>query len=305
MRRCALAALLVSLVGLAPATATANFHLVSLREVFPGDAGQADAEYVQMQAYAAGQNFLAGHTLTFRNAAGAVIGTESFDADVSDGRSQMTFVMATPAAEARFGIAADEGMASDLLDPAGGAVCWEALDCVSWGTFAGSLPSPAGSPATPAGIPAAMALRRTIAPGCATLLELLDDSDNSAVDFSAVFPAPRPNSTAPSERLCTSATVPVAGPEGPSRRGAPQTRLRRRPPARTRDRTPTFRFSSTTSSSFECRLDGRRFKPCRSPFTTRRLPLGRHTFQVRARDSSGEADPTPAFDAFRVVRRLG
>jgi hypothetical protein len=269
--------------------------------VYPGDAGQPDAEYVQFQAYAAGQHFLAGHTVTFRNAAGATIGTEPFEAGVADGRNQMAFVMATPAAEVRFGIVADEGIVSNLLDPAEGAVCWEALDCVSWGGFAGSLPSFAGTPAAQAGIPAGMALRRTIAPGCSTLLESADDRGNSALDFSAVFPSPRPNSVVPLETPCGAAS-------GPARTGgrgdaAPQTRLKRRPPARTRDRTPTFRFSSEDGASFECSLDRKPFRFCRSPFTSHRLSLGRHTFRIRARDSTGTADPTPAFDAFRIIRR--
>ncbi len=109
-------------------------------------------------------------------------------------------------------------MAPNQLDPAGGAVCWaETIDCVSWGSFSGSLTSPAGSPATPSGIPDGMALRRTISPGCATLLEPTDDRDNSAADFSPVFPSPRPNSVAPTERACGSGTQQGSG--GPSNQG--------------------------------------------------------------------------------------
>jgi hypothetical protein len=291
---------------LTPSPAAADFHLVSLREVFPGDTGSPDAEYVELQAYAAGQNFVSGHSLTFHDAGGATIGTESFDNDVADGRSQMTFVMATAAAESHFGFTADEAMKPGLIDPAGGAICWAALDCVAWGGFAGALPSTAGPPAAPAGIPDGMALRRTIAPGCATLLEPSDDRDDSALDFAAVFPAPRPNSSLPSEGPCTATGgSPTAGPDGQGKgaAGAPQTKLGRRPPGRTRDRTPTFRFaSSEAGSSFECKFDRKPFRACRSPFTTRRLSFGRHTFRVRARDASGQADPTPAFDAFRVLR---
>lgn len=302
MRR--LLAVLVLLPVLVPGSAAAEFHFVSVRELFPGDSGEPDAEYVELQAYAAGQQFVAGHSIAFRNAAGAIVGTESFAKDVADGRNQMTIVIATPTAESRFGIVADESMAPGLIAPGGGAVCWEALDCVSWGSFADSLPSPAGAPATPVGIPDGMALRRTIALGCATLLEPADDTDNSAVDFSAVFPNPRPNSVPPSERACGPASLqPGAGQRGPG--PAPQTRLKGRPADRSRDRTPTFRFvSDQPRARFECRLDRRPFRACRSPFTSRRLSLSRHAFRVRARAASGQVDRTPAFDAFRVVRRL-
>ncbi|HET7589593.1 MAG TPA: hypothetical protein VFK14_05350, partial [Solirubrobacterales bacterium] len=176
-------------------------------------------------------------------------------------------------------------------------------DCVSWGSFSGSLPSEAGSPASPSGIPDAMALRRTIAPGCASLLEPTDDRDNSAADFSPVFPEPRPNSVPPSERACGSAGGGSGGPGGQSG-GAPQTTLVRRPPRRTSDRTPTFRFtSSQPGSTFQCKLDGKPFKPCRSPFTTKRLNLGRHTFKVRARSQSGRVDPSPSSYSFKVIAK--
>lgn len=304
MRRAALTGLLavaISLPSMLMAVpAPAEFHLMSIREVFPGTSAQPGAEYVELQAYTSGQNFIAGHSVVFWNAAGFKAGTEAFGSSVPDGRNQMTVVMATPAAESLFGFSpADGAMAPGLIDPAGGAICWESLDCVSWGSFSGALPSPAGSPAAAAGIPVEQGLRRTIAPGCPTLLEPIDDSNNSAQDFSPVFPSPRPNSVVPSEQLCLA--------EGPTSqqgdKAPPQTLLRHRPPQRTRDRTPTFRFSSTEAgAAFECRIDRRPFRPCRSPFTVRRLALGRHVFRVRAVDAAGHADPSPASDAFRVIR---
>jgi hypothetical protein len=80
----------------------------------------------------------------------------------------------------------------------------------------------------------------------------------------------------------------------------------RKPPHRTRDRTPTFRFAADESGvSFQCKLDGRRFRACRSPYTTGRLSLGRHSFAVRARDASGKLDPSPARYSFRVLGGRG
>jgi hypothetical protein len=296
---------LASLTLLAP-TASATFHLMQIREVYPGSVANPGSEYVELQMYAAGQNHVGGHVLRTYDATGGLVQSNVFLSDVANGPDQGTIVMATPEAEAQFGIAGDGALSpSGQLDPAGGAVCWESLDCVSWGSFSGSLPSPPGSPAMPSGIPDGMALRRTIVPGCPTLLEPTDDRDNSAADFSAVFPAPRPNSVAPSEHTCGGGGGSAAeSPTSQSGGGAPQTKLGRKPPKKTHDRTPTFRFqSSEAGSSFQCKLDGRPYRSCHSPFTAKKLALGRHTFEVRARDVSGDLDPSPASYAFKVIAK--
>ena len=295
---------LVSLLALTwPTAASATFHEMSIREVYPGTLAQPEAEYVELQMWAPGQNLVGGHVLKTYNAGGGVTSTNTFAGNVPGSANQITILLATPAAEAEFGVSADTGLSAGTLDPAGGAACWENLDCVSWVNFSGPLPSPAGTPAAVA--PDGMALRRTIAPGCASLLEPTDDRDNSAADFSPVFPAPRPNSVTPSERRCPGggeAGPGSGGAPGPGRTGAPQTTLRRKPGKTTHDSTPTFRFvSDEPGSTFQCKLDGKPFRSCRSPFTTKQLTLGNHTFRVRARDDSGKLDPSPASYGFRIV----
>jgi hypothetical protein len=296
--------LALSVLGAQPALAT--FHEMMVREVYPGSVAQQNSEYVELQMWSSGQNLVGGHSIDLYDASGSLLKSTAFLADVTGAANQSTLLAATPAAEAEFGVVADVGLpAGGLLDPAGGAVCWESLDCVAWGSFSGPIASPVGQPAASAGIPDGMALRRTIAPGCPTLLEDEDDHDNSAVDFSAVFPSPRPNSVAPPEHRCESGAGSGSGP-GPQSKpgsGAPQTRFKRKPAKKSGDRTPTFRFSSDEADTrFECKLDRGKFKPCRSPFTTNRLRLGRHTFEVRARGSSGQADPSPAAYGFDVVK---
>ena len=82
----------------------------------------------------------------------------------------------------------------------------------------------------------------------------------------------------------------------------PQTSVTKGPAARTRDSTPTFRFSSSEQASgFSCSLDRKRFMPCRNPYTARKLAPGRHTLRVVAVDSAGNDDPTPASDHFRIL----
>lgn len=311
MRRALLAvALTTSALGMAPAAAEATFHLISIREVYPGSASGPEAEYVELQMYASGQQFVAGHSIDLLDAGGTKVGSATFGADVSSGGNQSTLLAATSAAESQFGIVADAGMPPGFLDPAGGAVCWESLDCVAWGGFHAAAPSATGSPADPIGIPDGMALRRTIARACPTLLEAVDDTNDSAADFPDTFPAPRPNSVAPSEHACSSQSPagggsPTAGSGGQGGRAAhrPQTRIRRRPGRVTRDRTPTFRFTSSRAGSrFLCKLDRFRFKRCRSPYTPRRLRFGRHVFRVKAQAPGGATDRSPATWRFRVVR---
>jgi hypothetical protein len=284
----------------APA-ASATFHLISIREVYPGSLANPGSEYVELQMWADDQNHVAGHVLRTYDAAGAVTGTDSFPADVPRGANQSTIVLATPQAEAEFGFLGDAAISpSGRLDPSGGAVCWESIDCVAWGSFSGSLPSPT-SPSV--AIADGMALRRSIATGCASLLEPTDDHDSSA-DFSPAFPGPRPNSVPPSERACGAAGGggPGGGTPGPGGRNAPQTSLRGKPPKRSGDRTPSFRFSADEAGAgFECAIDRRRFRPCRSPFTSKPLAPGRHRFRVRAHDGSGQTDPSPASYSFVVL----
>jgi hypothetical protein len=292
-------------VGLIAAPAAqATFHLMQIREIYPGTLAGPESEYVELQMWSGGQNHVQGHFLRTYDAGGALVATSTFPADVPQGANQSTIVLATPKAEEQFGIVGDASLSGPgLLSPAGGAVCWEAIDCASWGSFSGSLPSPAGSPASAAGIPDGMSLRRTIARGCATALDPADDSDDSAADFSPAAPLPRPNSVAPSEQACASGG-PGAAPGSPNQNGvlAPQTLLRRLPPKRSRDRTPTFRFASDIAAArFECRLDRKPFRRCRAPFTTRVLAFGPHRFRVRA-IAGGLVDPSPASYRFKVLR---
>jgi hypothetical protein len=61
-----------------------------------------------------------------------------------------------------------------------------------------------------------MALRRSIQPGCPTLLESADDTDVSATDFSLVAPDPRNNSVTPTETTCATSGGTTTPPPAPT-----------------------------------------------------------------------------------------
>jgi uncharacterized membrane protein YgcG len=315
----------VAAVGLVAAPAAeATFHLIKVREVFPGSVAHPDAGYVELQMYSGGQGLVQNGNIRVFDAAGAV--THSFTPShaVGNDGNQSTVLIADSAYADQFPTApAPDFSDSNLnLSPAGGAVCWPQTeppfdDCASWGNFSGQamLASTDAAPAAPGGIPDGMALRRSVAPGCATLLEDSDDHDSSATDFAVTAPEPRPNAVAPSEHGCGgggggAAGNGGAGPGGGGAggggggRNAPQTILSGKPAKRSRDRTPTFRFRADEAGvSFECKLDAKPFHACRSPFAAHALSFEAHGFKVRARDDSGDLDPTPASYAFRITRK--
>lgn len=290
---------LAALALAAPAAgAVGGFHFIKIREVFVGG-GSPDAAFVELQAYASGQANIAGHSITFYDEAGAPLpaGTFPLSSDVAIGDNQRSILLGGPAVSPPPDFPANIGAVAATYGP-GGALCFDNLDCISWGSFAGaaSLPSPPGpnAPATPNG----SSLERSIASGCPTLLEDFDDTDSSQADF-FVQPAPNPrnNATSPSEQSCL----------GPGAQG-PETRLDSGPKRRTKKKKATFEFSSpAVGATFECSVDGRApkgagaFVACSSPLTVR-VRKGRHDFQVRA-VLGGVPDPTPAEQAWRVKKR--
>ena len=92
----------------------------------------------------------------------------------------------------------------------------------------------------------------------------------------------------------SSAAPPAANP--------PDTRITKRPKRRSTRRKARFKFEADEAAIFECHFDRREFKPCESPLT-RRVKAGRHRFRVRAIDSEGHVDETPATYRWTVKRR--
>ncbi|MFA6298157.1 MAG: hypothetical protein WC642_03260 [Nocardioides sp.] len=81
---------------------------------------------------------------------------------------------------------------------------------------------------------------------------------------------------------------------------APNTTITKHPRNQTSNRVAKFAFkSSKRGSRFKCKVDGKPWKTCSSPYQVRVRP-GRHTFRVRAIDAAGNVDPTPAIWRWRV-----
>jgi hypothetical protein len=59
--------------------------------------------------------------------------------------------------------------------------------------------------------------------------------------------------------------------------------------------------SSIGGSTFTCSLDGRKFRPCTSPYK-KKLGVGRHTLRVRAVSPAGITDPEPAKVKVTITR---
>jgi hypothetical protein len=84
---------------------------------------------------------------------------------------------------------------------------------------------------------------------------------------------------------------------------APGTSLRRAQISDARRRA-TFSFASgEPGSTFACRLDKQKTKPCTSPKTYTKLKPGNHVFRVTARDRAGNRDATPVVKRFKIKRR--
>jgi len=80
----------------------------------------------------------------------------------------------------------------------------------------------------------------------------------------------------------------------------PQTTITSGPSGVTTGPGTTFDFSSEAGATFECRLDGGVWAACTSPAQLAGLIDGLHTFDVRAIDTAGNTDATPATRGWTV-----
>jgi hypothetical protein len=86
---------------------------------------------------------------------------------------------------------------------------------------------------------------------------------------------------------------------------APHTRITMAPAAKTARRKAVFRFTDATGdipgTTFSCKVDKARWKPCVSPLSLRHLKARHYTVAVRAVDEAGNAELKGATRRFRVI----
>ena len=186
-------------------SASASFHLNLIREVHYSG---TDGDYVVIQSYATGQNFLTGAKIVTYDGAGFPFGTQIVLSQVANGANNATVLAGGPTVSG-----ADAGAAGFTIVNNGSVCLLSAtnvgLDCVSFGLSpTNPLPSPAGTPvALPGGaLSAGQSILRSISRGCPTLLDPADDTNNSATDFALGTPNPRNNASPITETPCPTTT---------------------------------------------------------------------------------------------------
>lgn len=205
MRTCAAILGLAALATLGMAgPASATYHEMKIRAFFKGP---ADASFIELQMYEAGQNHTAGKKVNFYDHTGALVHSSppAGMTDVVGGDNQRTILIGDTAA----------GGSPDFTDPllyqtfnsdTSGVVCYENIDCVAYGSgfnpgVLASLPSPVGTPLS--GLSTNQVIARGIGRGCPTALDPADDTNDNASDFSFVVGFPlRNNSVMPTETVC-------------------------------------------------------------------------------------------------------
>lgn len=188
-------------VGVRPAVAV--FHLSLIREVFAGTAAEPNAHFVEIQMYAGNQNFVLGERVVVYDSAGTEVGNFVFTSNVENGGDQSYILVATPDAEALFGVEADLEM-TPVIVRSGGSVCFgnsnPPVDCASWGGYSGD-DSQTGTPFNaPVGLVPGQSMARNTSGGeDAERLDAEDDTNDSAADFEMAAPTPTNNAGEPGD----------------------------------------------------------------------------------------------------------
>lgn len=274
----------VALMAQAP-LAHATFHEVLVSELYPGSVASPQSSFLELRMYNDEQNLVGGHTVTLYQADGSPIHTFTFPTDLpGKGVNQQTMLVGDSAVAEAFGVTPDLVDAGFNIPAAGGAACWDGLDCVSWGSFSGQTAPSSGIPVDQGGIPDGKAIERRITGGaCSNWLEPADDTNDSDSDFFDATPSPVSYATVPVTPTCT--------PPLPT----PTVTLDTKPPSSTKSTEAKFAFhASSEATGFECRLDLGSYKDCTAgaEVAYSGLAEGAHSFRVRASNANGVGTPS-------------
>ncbi|MGN6258652.1 MAG: S8 family serine peptidase [Solirubrobacterales bacterium] len=129
----------------------------------------------------------------------------------------------------------------------------------------------------------------------------LAGDDGPSTPTAPLAPPPSGSATVPAPGSPSGAPAVTPAVTAPS---SPETTILRHPRKLVRTRSNTARVvfgfgSDQAGATFLCRIDKRAFRSCGSRLA-HRFGLGRHALEVKAVDSAGLADPTPAVFRFRL-----
>src|SRR5262249_15117606 len=134
-------------MSIAASGASASFHEMKIRAFFKGP---TDTSYVELQMYAAGQNFTNTHTLSYYDHTGTLVSSSPPMTDVGFGDNQRTILIADTGAAVTPDFTWATLFQNINSDATGGAICYENIDCFAWGAWTAidlaKLPSPVSSP---------------------------------------------------------------------------------------------------------------------------------------------------------------
>ena len=105
------------------------------REVFPGTAADPNSAFVELQMYTAGQNQVSGHVVRSYTATGTELSVFSIPGNAANSENQRTILIGDTSVAGRD---FEYDQLGDSLQPnaGGAALCFENIDCVSWGSSA-------------------------------------------------------------------------------------------------------------------------------------------------------------------------
>ena len=202
--------------------ASATYHENLIREIHKGNGTNGD--YVELQAYSAGQNLVAGkHIVVYDGGGGSTPFSDyTIPSNVGNAANQATILISNGGVTgADFTAGSMTGEGNLNIVNTGSTVCYTdssitvKLDCVAFQGTMNPVTVPSGANfGTPFALPGNdlnnQTLVRTISRGCPTALDPADDT-NGASDFTLGTGNPRGNPTTPTETVC-----PPAPPASPS-----------------------------------------------------------------------------------------
>ena len=138
---------------------------------------------------------------------------------------------------------------------------------------------------------------------------MTSDPDPAPTPTPSASPSSTPSSSPPppssSPPPPSSSPPPPSSSPPPSDTTPPDTTITSNPPATTSSSAASFSFSATEPATFQCSLDNSAFGACTSPASYAGLAVGSHTFRVRAIDTAGNVDATPASWSWSIVAGNG